>query len=261
MVSASERAVTGERGYMRGDSRKIHPVCVCARATAGSTCHCPMQLALSPLSQSCSLATCKHDLIKRVPFVAGEMFPLVNRDKPNPLKLFQIWLNLPAKNKMVTPAFVMHWAERIPRVTNQGYTVTVFAGEFQGAKGLPPPPHSWAADPANDVCVWHMRLDKGASLTVPAAHSGGKANRCLYLTAGDSVNIGGRKVDKGHFAKLDASLPVEVRAESASGVELLLLQGCPIGEPVAQHGPFVMNTRLMLGFFLSWAYFAPLVCF
>jgi redox-sensitive bicupin YhaK (pirin superfamily) len=46
--------------------------------------------------------------------VHGEMFPLVNQDAPNPLKLFQIWLNLPKKDKMVDPEFVMHWAEEIP---------------------------------------------------------------------------------------------------------------------------------------------------
>jgi len=42
--------------------------------------------------------------------VHGEMMPLINRDRPNPLQLFQIWLNLPARSKMTEPAFVMHWA-------------------------------------------------------------------------------------------------------------------------------------------------------
>ena len=44
----------------------------------------------------------------------GEMFPLVNGDRPNRLKLFQIWLNLPSRSKMAEPHFVMHWAEQIP---------------------------------------------------------------------------------------------------------------------------------------------------
>ena len=48
--------------------------------------------------------------------VHGEMFPLVRSDTGNRLKLFQIWLNLPARNKMVEPHFVMHWAEQIPKV-------------------------------------------------------------------------------------------------------------------------------------------------
>jgi redox-sensitive bicupin YhaK (pirin superfamily) len=48
--------------------------------------------------------------------VHGEMFPLVRSDTGNRLKLFQIWLNLPARSKMVEPHFVMHWAEQIPKV-------------------------------------------------------------------------------------------------------------------------------------------------
>ena len=176
--------------------------------------------------------------------VHGEMFPLVHRDRPNPLKLFQIWLNLPAKHKMVAPAFVMHWSERIPKVQSQGSSVTVFAGEFQGATGLPPPPNSWAADPANDVAVWHIALDAGKSITLPASKIGAQANRSLYLTNGAGVDVGGgRALEKGFFAELRADKTVEIKAGSAGKVELLLLQGRPIGEPVAQHGPFVMNTQ------------------
>jgi redox-sensitive bicupin YhaK (pirin superfamily) len=49
--------------------------------------------------------------------VHGEMFPLVHADKPNTLKLFQIWLNLPAKSKMVEPAFAMQWANQVQKVS------------------------------------------------------------------------------------------------------------------------------------------------
>ena len=64
--------------------------------------------------------------------VHGEMFPLVNDDAPNPLRLFQIWLNLPARSKMVDTAFVMHWAEDVQSVTDTdaGYELVVWAGEL-----------------------------------------------------------------------------------------------------------------------------------
>ena len=77
--------------------------------------------------------------------VHGEMFPLINKDQPNTLRLFQIWLNLPAASKFAEPAFVMHWNERVPRVSAPGSEVRVFAGQLGDAKGLPPPPSSWAA--------------------------------------------------------------------------------------------------------------------
>jgi redox-sensitive bicupin YhaK (pirin superfamily) len=67
--------------------------------------------------------------------VHGENFPLVNKDAPNTLRLFQIWLNLPSKSKMVEPAFKMHWAEEIPKVKSaDGLTeILVWAGSILGA--------------------------------------------------------------------------------------------------------------------------------
>ena len=105
-----------------------------------------------------------------------------------------------------------------------GSTITIYAGELRGSRGLPPPPHSWAADAENDVAVWHIALKHQSSCTLPAAKTGRAANRSLYLTAGPSVTISGRKVEKGYFAQLDASLPVDVVAADGP-VELLLLQG------------------------------------
>ena len=60
----------------------------------------------------------------------SEMFPLVNNDKPNRLKLFQIWLNLPSRSKMAEPHFVMHWAEQIPKVST-------YRPAFEAAASLP----------------------------------------------------------------------------------------------------------------------------
>src|SRR5690348_1408452 len=60
--------------------------------------------------------------------VHAEMFPLVERERPNPLELFQIWLNLPREDKLVAPYFSMMWDRMIPRVTDRGAEVAVIAG-------------------------------------------------------------------------------------------------------------------------------------
>jgi len=64
--------------------------------------------------------------------VHSEMFPLVNRDSPNHTRFFQIWLNLPAKNKMVDPSFAMFWANEVPKHTSKdgNASVTTFYGNY-----------------------------------------------------------------------------------------------------------------------------------
>lgn len=99
--------------------------------------------------------------------VHSEMFPLLEAAKPNPVELFQIWLNLPAQDKLVTPHFAMLWAEEIPRRTftdEAGRTcvVTVVAGELAGSLPPSPPPKSWAARSDTDVAIWSLRLSRGA---------------------------------------------------------------------------------------------------
>lgn len=178
--------------------------------------------------------------------VHAEMFPLVNRDSRNPTELFQIWLNLPAENKFADPYFTMFWADAIPRVvTAAGTTVTVIAGAIAGAgpssEPLSPPPDSWASRPEGDVAIWHIRMDPGARWTMPRAGGGG-TTRMMYAFAGDSVEVEGTALDAGTGARLADGREVELVAD-AKGVELLLLQGRSIGEPVARYGPFVMNTR------------------
>lgn len=80
--------------------------------------------------------------------VHGEMFPLVNQTDDNPTRFFQIWLNLPAKSKMVEPSFKMHWKQQVNKIErDDGSSLTLFAGEYKGLKGEDPPPNSWAADP------------------------------------------------------------------------------------------------------------------
>jgi redox-sensitive bicupin YhaK (pirin superfamily) len=169
----------------------------------------------------------------------AEMFPLVERKEPNPLELFQIWLNLPAADKMVAPHFAMLWGDRLPRLAQPGVQVTVVAGRLAELPAPPsPPPRSWAARPDSDVAIWLIELEAGARWTLPPAAKG--SNRTLFLYRGDGLRAADRAIPARHSVTVrpDAAVALE---NGASPSELLLLQGRPIGEPVAQQGPFVMN--------------------
>jgi len=174
-----------------------------------------------------------------------EMFPLLERDEPNTLELFQIWLNLPEHDKMVDPYFTMLWSEDLPRhvVTDtDGHTtqITVIAGELAGLRPPPPPPDSWASRPDADLAIWHIEMAPDAQWSLPAAAGAGTL-RVLYVFEG-SVRIGDHDVDAPTGVRLRVDGDVNVTA-GAPGAEALMLQGRPIGEPVVQHGPFVMNDR------------------
>jgi redox-sensitive bicupin YhaK (pirin superfamily) len=170
----------------------------------------------------------------------SEMFPLVNEKEPNPLELFQIWLNLPKAGKMVAPYFSMQWGEKVPKVTQGKTEVTLIAGELGGKKALPPPPDSWASKPESDLAIWTLKMAPKAQWTLPPAKKG--TNRTLYFFRGKTIVIGGEEVNLKQGVELVPD--VEVLLENGDvEAELLLLQGRPIGEPVAQYGPFVMNTR------------------
>ena len=172
--------------------------------------------------------------------VHSEMFPLLSREEPNPLELFQIWLNLPRADKLAPPHFSMHWHERIPQLATRAVRVCLIAGELEGLRALPPPPRSWAARPEAGLAIWTIALEAGASWQLPAAAANVK--RTLYFFRGSELSLGGEPLAPGHAAQLVAAEPVELRAGSTP-CELLLLAGKPIGEPVVQYGPFVMNER------------------
>jgi redox-sensitive bicupin YhaK (pirin superfamily) len=178
--------------------------------------------------------------------VHSEMFPLIKEDSANPMELFQIWLNLPAKSKMAKPYFSMYWDETIPRVAEKDASgrvteLVVFAGEHPGAKGVTPPPDSWAAEPSSDLKIMTIRMEPGAEWTLPAAAKG--TNRVIYFFSGSTLHVAGQEIPPRHAVLLEPDVDAALRAGS-DACEILLLQGRPIGEPVAQYGPFVMNTEL-----------------
>jgi redox-sensitive bicupin YhaK (pirin superfamily) len=177
--------------------------------------------------------------------VHAEMFPLLDPAAPNPVELFQIWLNLPHADKMVDPHFAMLWHEEIPRVVetdSAGLTteVTVVAGRLADRGAPPPPPRSWAARPDTDVAIWTIKMAPGARWVLPAA--GPTSNRTLYFFRGGALTVGGRAIPPNHGVELRAGVPVPLH-NGPEEAELLLLQGRPIAEPVAQYGPFVMSSR------------------
>jgi redox-sensitive bicupin YhaK (pirin superfamily) len=178
--------------------------------------------------------------------VHAEMFPLVHAAAPNTLELFQIWVNLPSDDKMAEPHFSMLWSEATPivhladgegRVTE----VTVVAGELAGHRPPPPPPDSWASRPGSDVAIWQLRLPPHGSLVLPPAASADTV-RTLYLFEGDELHLGPTRLgpSTGALVVPDEELPVRA---GGSGAAVLVLQGRPIGEPVVQYGPFVMNDK------------------
>ncbi len=177
--------------------------------------------------------------------VHSEMFPLLEKERSNPLELFQIWLNLPAASKLVAPHFSMLWRESIPRfeardAKGRTTVVDVIAGSLGDHEALNPPPESWAARPGAEVAVWTVKMAPGAEWTLPRASAG--VNRTLYFYRGGTLSVAGRAVPLQSRARVrpDADVTLVNGAEES---ELLLLQGRPIGEPVAAHGPFVMNSQ------------------
>ena len=175
----------------------------------------------------------------------SEMFPLLKTDEENPLELFQIWLNLPKKNKMVEPHFKMLWRDVIPHYKfedsqHKNTTIEVIAGKIDSISAPTPPPDSWAADAKNEVAVWNIKMEPGATWKLPKASEG--INRTLYFYEGTQLSVAGTFIPNYSAVELIAHQDVLLKAGNEP-TSILVLQGKPINEPVIQYGPFVMNTK------------------
>jgi redox-sensitive bicupin YhaK (pirin superfamily) len=176
----------------------------------------------------------------------GEMFPLLNEEAENPLRLFQIWLNLPAKSKMTEPDYKMLWAEDIPQLNTTDYkgnnlNIKVILGEYYGIKSINPLPHSWSNIPENHVGIALIELQPNAEFKLPAVSS--TMSRFLLFYDGTStINLENYTMDSGYYADLLGDEEITIK-NGNQVAKLLVMEGEPIGEPVAAHGPFVMNTE------------------
>jgi len=143
---------------------------------------------------------------------------------------FQLWINLPAKEKMTGPAYQDHPDADMPKVGHDGVRVKIISGEFAGRRGPIDDPHT-------HLVYFDIALDAGKSFQHPLPAS---MSTFAYIYDG-SVIIGGTNVAIHHLVVLDGGESVELTA-GAKGAKLILIAGEPIGEPIVQYGPFVMNT-------------------
>jgi len=146
---------------------------------------------------------------------------------------FQLWLNLPARDKMMEPWYRDIPSEEVPRFTSEdGVTVQVIAGETHGVAGAVQRAHTQPL---------YLDLEIPAGVTfeqpIPQGH-----NAFLYVYRGEVV-VEGKGVAKTRMAVLDNAAGADgVRIKAVEPTRLILLAGRPLNEPIAQHGPFVMNT-------------------
>lgn len=145
---------------------------------------------------------------------------------------FQLWINLPKRDKMIAPRYQDTPAARIPVATAPGVSVKVVAGESLGTKGV--------IETRIPILYLHATLDPGAAFTqdVPKTE-----NAFAFVIEGEG-RFGESAVGKYQVALFDRSGDaVRITNTGAGTLSFLLIAGEPIGEPVARYGPFVMNSR------------------
>ena len=144
---------------------------------------------------------------------------------------FQLWINLPASEKMSDPAYQEFSSAVIPEVMHDRARVRVLAGEFDGTHGV-------INDPTTDVLYLDVALTADTPINIPLGES---HNAFVYVFEG-STNLADDTLAKHTLAVLRPGDSVEISA-GPDGARFILVAGKPIGEPVVQYGPFVMNTR------------------
>jgi quercetin 2,3-dioxygenase len=148
-------------------------------------------------------------------------------------EMVQLWVNLPARDKMAPPAYQTLLAADIPAVAlpDGGGTVRVIAGDYAGHRG--------PARTFTPVDLWDMRLNPGATVELDIAE--GRTLALVVLHGEVQVN-GTQDAREAQMVVLDRG-GQGAMLEAKTGATVLLLGGEPIDEPISGYGPFVMNTR------------------
>jgi len=163
--------------------------------------------------------------------VHSEMPSRAMRERGGKMHGFQIWVNLPSRDKMMAPRYQEIPRDAIPEAaTADGkVSVHVLAGEALGAKAV--------IETRTPIGYLHWIFSPGAAVDVPVP-----PDHAAYVYAFEgAVRVGGREVEDGQLAVLGAGNAVHFEADERA--QALLLTGVPLREPVVQYGPFVMNTE------------------
>lgn len=153
---------------------------------------------------------------------------------------FQLWVNLPKSNKMMKPRYQEIPRSKIPTVTTEDGNVIVklIAGESLGSKAV--------VDTITPIMYMHFKLESGSSIVQPIPK---EYNVFAYIIKGKGIverNNNNKIIERGNlviFDKYGKEVYIKAVEDSKIPLELLLIGGIPIREPIARYGPFVMNTQ------------------
>ena len=144
---------------------------------------------------------------------------------------FQLWINLPAKEKMSAPAYQEYSPAAIPSLSADGLKVKVLCGQYQNLQGP-------IEDPNTEVQYFDVTLEAAHSFTHQLAND---MQAFIYVFEGDAI-VEDTAMPQHTFAVLSAGEAVLVSA-GHEGARFILVAGKPIGEPIVQYGPFVMSSE------------------
>lgn len=145
---------------------------------------------------------------------------------------FQLWINLPAAHKMDHPEYQEYAAEAFPVINTPDYQIKVLIGRFADAQ-------SPIADPVTDVSYFDVRIQPGKRFQ---HRFSAQRHSFLYVFEGDG-QLRDQTVTLHSLAALSSADETFDFTAGSKGARLLVVSGKPVGEPVVQYGPFVMNTR------------------
>lgn len=164
----------------------------------------------------------------------GVIHSEIPEQKDGVMEGFQLWLNLPAKNKMAEPWYQDFPSEAIPEyTTNENVTVRVIAGSSNGVAGV-------VTREVTEPLYLDVHLPAGVefSTAVPLTH-----NAFIYVYRGE-VEVGGVKVESKRMGVLSNTPGSDgVTLTATQDAKLILIAGKPLNEPIVQYGPFVMSTQ------------------
>ncbi len=164
-----------------------------------------------------------------------EMFSAAATRAGGAVSMAQLWVNLPAADKMTDPRYQAITADQVPAARFDGATIRVVAGELVDGAGRE---HRGPAETHTPMAVWDAHLEPGAQLRLPIPE--GWRTSVAVLTG--AIEIARGPVN-GAAVAIVSDEGGDLEMASADGAHVLILTGAPIDEPIANHGPFVMNTR------------------